>query len=176
MTEDMGKVKDLTETRSQMEKILEGIYGEIVEVPGDVYAVVPATKFSEACRKVCAENGLNFDYIRCYTAVHREGKMELLLHLFSTTTFHKGVIKTVLPDVDPKIDSLRDLIPGAHWYEREIHEMFGIGFSGLPDDDRLLLSEDIVGFPLRKDFINDRPDWMLENSQELSIAPVEGEL
>jgi NADH-quinone oxidoreductase subunit C len=40
----------------------------------------------------------------------------------------------------------------AEWHERETAELFGIVFEGHPDPRRLLLPDDLEGFPLRKDF------------------------
>lgn len=42
--------------------------------------------------------------------------------------------------------------PGAHWHEREAHEMFGITFAGNPDMRNLYLPTGFEGYPLRKDY------------------------
>lgn len=52
-----------------------------------------------------------------------------------------------------KIQSIMEAFSNADWYEREIHEMFGIQFRQRPDLKNLLLPEEIVNFPLRKDVI-----------------------
>jgi NADH-quinone oxidoreductase subunit C len=50
------------------------------------------------------------------------------------------------------LDSLRDLVAGAAWHEREAAEMFGLTFAG-GDDRRLLLGAEFEGAPLRKDAV-----------------------
>jgi NADH-quinone oxidoreductase subunit C len=50
------------------------------------------------------------------------------------------------------LDSLRDLVAGAAWHEREAAEMFGLTFAG-GDPRRLLLGPDFEGTPLRKDAV-----------------------
>ncbi len=53
--------------------------------------------------------------------------------------------------------SIRDLWPVADWLERELWDMFGVRFSDRPDIRRILLYEEFVGHPLRKDYpINKR--------------------
>ena len=47
---------------------------------------------------------------------------------------------------------MSDLFRTAEWHERETAELFGIVFAGHPDPRRLLLPDDLEGFPLRKDF------------------------
>ena len=56
-----------------------------------------------------------------------------------------------LPPDDPKIASLVDLYPGVNFGEREAYDMFGVVFDGHPDLTRILMPDDWVGFPLRKD-------------------------
>lgn len=51
----------------------------------------------------------------------------------------------------PSVDSVVPLWPAAHWLEREVFDLFGIGFRGHPDLRRILLEPGFEGAPLRKD-------------------------
>lgn len=53
---------------------------------------------------------------------------------------------------EPVLRSVADLWPAADWLEREIWDMFGVKFADRPDIKRLLLYEEFVGHPLRKDY------------------------
>ncbi len=55
-------------------------------------------------------------------------------------------------DDRPVLRSVADLWPIADWLEREVWDMFGVKFSDRPDIKRLLLYEEFVGHPLRKDY------------------------
>ena len=52
----------------------------------------------------------------------------------------------------PEIDSVVELFPGAEFHEREVYDFFGILFDGHPDLRRILMPEDYVGWPQRRDF------------------------
>jgi NADH-quinone oxidoreductase subunit C len=52
----------------------------------------------------------------------------------------------------PEIDSCVDLFPTAEFQEREAYDFFGIAFRGHPDMTRILMPEDYVGWPQRRDF------------------------
>ncbi len=52
----------------------------------------------------------------------------------------------------PALDSCVELFPTAEFQEREIYDMFGIRFEGHPDLRRILMPEDYVGWPQRRDF------------------------
>ena len=56
----------------------------------------------------------------------------------------------------PSLPSLFDLWPGTEAMEREAFDMFGIRFDDHPDLTRILMPEDWIGHPLRKDY-DDRP-------------------
>jgi len=58
----------------------------------------------------------------------------------------------LVPESDPTLPSLFSLWPGTEAPERETYDMFGIGFTGHPDLTRILMPEDWVGHPLRKDY------------------------
>jgi NADH-quinone oxidoreductase subunit C len=67
-------------------------------------------------------------------------------------------VKAMLPgpvsddDALPEIDSCVELFPTAHAQERESYDFFGIVFRGHPDLTRILLPDDYVGWPQRRDF------------------------
>jgi NADH-quinone oxidoreductase subunit C len=52
----------------------------------------------------------------------------------------------------PELASCVELFPTAEFHEREVYDFFGIVFRGHPDLRRILLPEDYVGWPLRRDF------------------------
>lgn len=61
-------------------------------------------------------------------------------------------IKVGVPEEDPVVPTVTGVYPGAEFPEREIYDMFGIRFSGHPDLRRILMSDDWVGHPQRKDY------------------------
>jgi len=52
----------------------------------------------------------------------------------------------------PEIDSCVELFPTAEFQEREAYDFFGIAFRGHPDLTRILMPDDYVGWPQRRDF------------------------
>lgn len=83
-----------------------------------------------------------------------------------------AVVKVNVPR-DGRVPTATGLWALANWCEREIAEMFGVTFTGHPDPRHLLLPEDWVGYPLRKDYVYDRehewtrPDPLRENPAEV---------
>ena len=61
-------------------------------------------------------------------------------------------VRTFLPEDDAKAPSVADIYPNANWDERETWDLFGISFDGHPDLTRILLPDDWVGHPLRRDY------------------------
>jgi len=61
-------------------------------------------------------------------------------------------VKAMLPAESPEIDSVTDLFPTANFQEREAYDFFGVVFRGHPELTRILLPEDYVGWPQRRDF------------------------
>jgi NADH-quinone oxidoreductase subunit C len=61
-------------------------------------------------------------------------------------------VKAMLPGESPEIDSVADLFPTANFQEREAFDFFGVVFHGHPELTRILLPEDYVGWPQRRDF------------------------
>lgn len=76
----------------------------------------------------------------------------LVYHFFSLSLRHRLRIEVPVEEDDPEVDSLTPLWAGADWLEREVWDMFGIRFRGHPDLKRILMYEEFVGHPLRKDY------------------------
>ena len=97
---------------------------------------------------------LAFDWLSCITAVDYVADDELatVYELYSTTHRHWFAVKVLMDRNNPTIPSVMDLWPAADWHEREAFDMMGIVFEGHTDLRRILLPEDWVGYPLRKDY------------------------
>ncbi len=65
-------------------------------------------------------------------------------------------LRVQVPEADPVVPSLWELYPGTEAPEREVFDMFGISFDGHPDPSRILMPEDWIGHPLRKDWSSGR--------------------
>lgn len=66
-------------------------------------------------------------------------------------------IKVFLPREDPRVPTLYWIWKASDWQERESYDMYGIIYEGHPNLTRILMPEDWVGWPLRKDYIS--PDF-----------------
>lgn len=89
------------------------------------------------------------DYLEYPDAVDRFGVIYVLL---SVATGERVVLKTFVNDPEPTLPSAYPLWRSADWLEREVFDMFGIRFAGHPDLRRILMPEESVCHPLRKDY------------------------
>ena len=86
----------------------------------------------------------------------QEPRFEVVYHLNSLEKNIRLRIKTQVNEGED-VDTITGLWPIANWLEREVWDMFGIVFKGHPNLKRLLMYEEFVGHPLRKDYpINKR--------------------
>jgi NADH-quinone oxidoreductase subunit C len=94
-----------------------------------------------------------FDFLSDETATHwpKEEEFELVYNLYSFETNDRLRVKARIKEWE-QVESLVSVWPGTNWLEREIYDMFGIQFANHPNLKRILLPEDWVGFPLRKDY------------------------
>lgn len=79
-------------------------------------------------------------------------RFEVVYHLLSMTHRHRLRVKVALAEDDFRVPTMCGLWISANWGEREAYDMFGIQFEGHPDLRRVLMYEEFVGHPLRKDF------------------------
>ncbi|MBG9654605.1 NADH-quinone oxidoreductase subunit C [Cytobacillus firmus] len=95
---------------------------------------------------------LGFDYLSELHGTDFETHMEVYAHLYSYKKRQSVALKVKIDRDEPVIDSLQPLWAGANWPECETYDLLGIKFKGHPNLYRIMLGEDWIGHPLRKDY------------------------
>jgi NADH-quinone oxidoreductase subunit C len=85
-----------------------------------------------------------------------DARFAVVYHFFSLPLKHRLRVEVLLQEDEPEVDSVTPLWAGADWLEREVWDMFGIRFRGHPNLKRILMYDEFVGHPLRKDYPVDR--------------------
>ncbi len=102
--------------------------------------------------------------LTCVDRTPRDPRFDVVLHLRSTEKKHRVRLYAGVPAQTPVIATVVPVWPGANWFEREAFDMYGVRFEGHPDLRRILLPDEWVGHPLRKDYEDDRlrrrPDYV----------------
>jgi NADH-quinone oxidoreductase subunit C len=106
----------------------------------------------EMCVDVTAADYLLADEPRVLPAGVVAERFEVVVNLLDMRTPARLRVRVQLPAGEAVLPSLFDLWPGTEAMEREVFDMFGIRFEGHPDLTRILMPEDWVGHPLRKDY------------------------
>jgi NADH-quinone oxidoreductase subunit C len=141
----------------------ERFAGSIVETHeqhGDHTVVVTRDALGGLLRHCRDAPALAFDMLTDLTAVdclkypgREDGpRFEVVYHLYSLPHNHRLRVKVRVEEDDAVVPSAVALWPIANWLEREVWDMFGVRFDDHPDLRRLLLYEEFVGHPLRKDY------------------------
>ena len=81
-----------------------------------------------------------------------EPRLVVHYQLLSRQRVDRLGVKCRMSADNPEVPTITDIFPGASFDERETYDMFGVVFTGHPDLRRILMPEDYVGFPLRRDF------------------------
>src|SRR3990172_2482330 len=132
--------------------------GKVRDFKGEVkepYLTVDALFIVDVCRFLRDDTNLQFEVLSDLTALDwpKEEKLQVVYHLFSYGQNHQIVLKVDLPRDNPKVATVEGVWKVANWFEREVYDLFGVIFEGHSDLRRIMLPEDWVGYPLRKDYV-----------------------
>ena len=122
---------------------------------GDPFVVVEPARLADFLRVCRDDERLAFELLVDLSATDpskESADLWINVQLLSLAHRHRLAIKCLLPKADPRLPSSTAVHRGAQWHERECAEMFGITFEGHPDPRHILLPDDWIGFPLRKDY------------------------
>jgi NADH-quinone oxidoreductase subunit C len=160
-------------------------FGEkIVAFQGEAlqpWAVIAPDAIAEVAAFAKADPELAFDNLLCLSAVdypkEDPPRMEVVYHLFSYEHRHVFVLKVRLPREGARVPTVERTWAVANWHEREAYDLFGIVFDGHSDLRRILLPDDWIGHPLRKDWVD--PDFYngmhVKPTQQMAERSMAGE-
>jgi NADH-quinone oxidoreductase subunit C len=135
------------------DRFADGIL-EISYFAGMPIVLVRKDRLSEVAAFLRDDPDLRMDYLSNLTAVHwpkRERPLEVVYHPFSISLRHRVTLKIALAEGE-EAPTVTSVWPTANWHEREVFDLFGIRFTGHPDLTRILMTDEWVGHPLRKDY------------------------
>jgi NADH-quinone oxidoreductase subunit C len=139
----------------------------------DPFVVVDPPKLASVCQFLHDDPRLKFGLLNDITGVDYletdpkkiakagfEPHLEIIYHLSSFAfPARRFTLKLVLPrwkdgvaGALPEVPSVAGVWPTADWHEREVYDLVGVFFTGHPNLVRILLNDDWVGHPLRKDY------------------------
>jgi NADH-quinone oxidoreductase subunit C len=98
------------------------------------------------------EPTLSFNYVRNLSAVDYQTHIEVVYHLISLEHSHQVAVRVKTDREDAQVPSVSRIWSAADWNEREVFDLLGVHFQNHPNLKRILMPDDWVGHPLRKDY------------------------
>ena len=146
---------------SVIEEKLTGKFGS--DVGGfiqikDIFSFEIAESVSNDIIRFLKEDSvLRFNFLTDVCGVHypdneKERQFAVVYHMHNWMDNVRIRIKCFLNGDNPEIDTVTNLFLGANWQERETYDFYGIIFKGHPQLKRILNMDEMVSFPMRKEF------------------------
>jgi len=143
-------------------EVLERLGDAVVEVhqcePRRAIARIDAARTVEVAEKMLAMEGSR---LATATGIDVRDGIDVLYHWAFEPAGVVVTLKVLAPRPDLEADSISNVVDGANWIEREMHDLLGANFRGHPDMRRLILDDSWPEgvYPLRKEFdqVADRP-------------------
>jgi NADH-quinone oxidoreductase subunit C len=126
---------------------------DVVEFRGETTIHVKPDAIVDVCAFLRDDPASLYDLLSDISAADvwpDEPRFQVNYHLYSMTNNTRLRLKVSVRDGQP-IPSVVGVWPAANWCERETYDMFGVKFTGHPDLRRLLLPDDYLGYPMRRD-------------------------
>jgi NADH-quinone oxidoreductase subunit C len=162
-----------TEIRTKLAAKFGERIGELAPAKMDTFLVIQPGDLLELCRFLKDDSEMAFDCLMNLSAIDwpKKNQIELVYHLWSYSKRHVFILKLSLPRDNPEVTSLDSVWRAADWLEREQYDLLGVVFTGHPDLRRIMLPDDWVGHPLRKDY-KEQASW--HNISTTRESPLDG--
>jgi NADH-quinone oxidoreductase subunit C len=152
-----------------LQSVLPDAVDRIIWWVGDWSLVIATARLLEVATHLRHEPGAEFDGCSDITATDwppRQPRFDVIYCLYSTRLRHRVRLKVRVDD-GGAVPSVSGIWPAASWLEREVFDLFGIGFEGHPDLRRILMPDQWQGHPQRKDYPLEGPgELLLENPMD----------
>ena len=111
-------------------------------------------KITEIIRFLYDHPEAKFQYLTTLFGIHYPDKNQIALvyQLHSLTNNLRMRLKIFLPAEKPEAKTITNIFAGANWMERETFDFFGVIFQGHPNLKRILNVEEMIIFPMRKEY------------------------
>jgi NADH-quinone oxidoreductase subunit C len=115
---------------------------------------VKQSKIIDLMQFLFDHEGLQYQYLTTLCGIHfpDANQIAVMYQLHSFVNNARIRLKIYLPAENPVTPSITNIFAGANWMERETYDFFGVHFEGHPDLRRILNVEDMIIFPLRKEY------------------------
>ena len=127
---------------------------KVSEFRGQASVVIGPEQIVAAAQELRDKHG--FDMLAALSAVdywpQREPRFHAVYEFKNIKQKLRLEVRVPLNGDEPELESITSVFPNANWHERELWDMFGLHIKNHPDLRRILMPEDWVGHPLRKDY------------------------
>jgi NADH-quinone oxidoreductase subunit C len=148
-------------TNQEIQERIAAKFGESVKDFTESYAMltfeVDRDKAIELMQFLRDDETLRFNFLTTASAVHFpdneiERQFSMVYHMHNWVDNVRVRFKAFLNGENPEIETSTRLFNCANWMEREAYDFYGITFTGHPDLKRILNMDEMVSFPMRKEF------------------------
>ena len=133
----------------------DGVFRVVLD-RGELTFHVARERLTEVMQQLRDDEQLRFELCASVSGVHYPAEtgteLHVVYHLQSMTHNRRLRVETSCPESDQHVPSVVPIYPAADWHERETWDMFGIIFDGHPHLTRILMPDDWLGHPQRKDY------------------------
>ena len=148
---------DLTEQEKIISVVKEKYEDQILytEMALDFLTItVKSNKIIEIIRQLYDHPETKFQYLTTLCAIHYPDLQQIavMYQLHNLYTNIRIRLKIYLPVDNPTVGTLTTVFAAANWMERETYDFYGVIFEGHPNLTRILNVDDMVIFPMRKEF------------------------
>ena len=143
----------LEEIRTRLNEAFPGAVASSASPWGEATLTIQPEQIQPVCRFL--RDALNFNFLTDLCGVDqypRVPRYAVVYHLCAMDRRERLRLKVFLSESSPRVDSVSTIWKAADWLEREVFDMYGIGFDGHPDLRRILTPPGFEDFPLRKDY------------------------
>ena len=156
MALEIGSVKmTMDEIAERLAEVFEGELEDVrVQEPDTVVARLDRTKLRDVAPRLKEAPKLGYETLNFIAGVDHGKQLESVYHLYSWHTNTYLELHVAVPRGSAELDTVTGVWPSADWHEREAWDMMGIRYIGHPDLRRILLKDDFIGHPLRKDYVD----------------------